>query len=390
MIAVELREIKESEIGKVKELRDYAFRVPASGGEDDFNYWVQNARRLGLFYGEHLLAQVLTYPLSVSILGERFSMGGIAYVASFPEFRNGGLITRLMTESLVRMRDAGQLVSYLSPFSIPFYRRFGYEVFTEKVELEIPSHALPDMGTVPGRVMRLTSKDGTGISVVRELYNRLALTKKSGMMMRDDAWWLRLARRGYTKEIAVYCDMNGVTMGYMLFTLDAEVFKVHEMVTLNYEAEKGLWRFIGTHGMMVDRVVAKNVGSLRDVSLAFPSPDFQKREILDFMMRIVDVEAFLSKYRFEWTDNALYLQVEDEIAPWNEGVFEIRGSFVKRVESTKEPVLAITIQALGQMLMGFARPRDLVHYEKAQGSDITVEAWEKAIPHVRSDFYDAF
>ncbi|MBC2309245.1 GNAT family N-acetyltransferase, partial [Listeria welshimeri] len=218
--------------------------------------------------------------------------------ASFPEYRNAGLIRQLMEASLEQMRDNGQIVSYLSPFSIPFYRKFGYEVFTEKGELEIPAHALPDMGTVPGRGMRMTSDDGTGISVVRELYNRFALTKKSGMMMRDDAWWLRMARRKYTKEIAVYCDMNGTTMGYMLFTLDHEVFKIHELVALNYEAEKGLWRFVSSHNMMVDRVVAKNVGSLRDIALAFPSPDFQKREILDFMMRIVDVQAFLEKYRF--------------------------------------------------------------------------------------------
>ncbi|MBC1475161.1 GNAT family N-acetyltransferase [Listeria grandensis] len=387
---MELREIKDSEIGKVKELRDYAFRLPASGGEADFNYWAENARRLGLFYGEHLLAQVLTYPLSVSILGERFSMGGIAYVASYPEYRNGGLIRRLMEESLVKMREAGQLVSYLSPFSIPFYRKFGYEIFTEKVELTIPAHALPDMGTVPGRVMRFTSEDGTGISVVRELYNRFALTKKSGMMMRDDAWWLRLARRGYTKEIAVYCDMNGIATGYMLFGLDHEVFKIHEMIALDYEAEKGLWRFIGSHGMMVDRVVAKNIGSLRDIALAFPSPDFEKREILDFMVRIVDVEPFLEKYRFDRSDTTLYLQVEDETAPWNEGLFEIRGSFVKRIDKTEGGILTISIQGLSQMLMGFVRPRDLVYYGKATASDMTISAWEKVIPHVRSDFYDGF
>lgn len=139
--------------------------------------------------------------------------------------------------------------------------------------------------------------------------------------MRDDAWWLRLARRGYTKEIAVYCDMNGIATGYMLYGLDHEVLKIHEMIALDYEAEKGLWRFVGTHGMMVDRVVAKNVGSLRDVALAFPSPDFEKREILDFMVRIVDVEPFLEKYRFDRSDTTLYLQVEDETAPWNEGLF---------------------------------------------------------------------
>lgn len=389
---MELREIKDSEIGKIKELRDYAFRFPASGGEADFQYWAENARRLGLFYGEYLLAQVLTYPLAVSILGERFSMGGVAYVASFPEYRNAGLIRQLMEASLEQMRDNGQIVSYLSPFSIPFYRKFGYEVFTEKVELEIPAHALPDMGTVPGRVMRMTSDDGTGISVVRELYNRFALTKKSGMMMRDDAWWLRMARRKYTKEIAVYCDMNGTTMGYMLFTLDHEVFKIHELVALNYEAEKGLWRFVSSHNMMVDRVVAKNVGSLRDIALAFPSPDFQKREILDFMMRIVDVQAFLEKYRFvNRSETVLYVEVEDETAPWNEGLFEIRGSMVRRVERPEGAgVLSITIQGLGQMMMGFVRPRDLVYYEKAQASEITIEAWEKVIPHMRSDFYDAY
>ncbi|WP_407675725.1 GNAT family N-acetyltransferase [Peribacillus saganii] len=53
------------------------------------------------------------------ILGARtFKMGGIAGVASYPEFRRDGLLKRLMTDAPFQMMENGQSISLLHPFKI--------------------------------------------------------------------------------------------------------------------------------------------------------------------------------------------------------------------------------------------------------------------------------
>lgn len=58
-------------------------------------------------------------------------MGGIAGVATWPENRRGGLVSKLLSKALARMNEEGQVLSCLHPFSVPFYRKFGWELYTD-------------------------------------------------------------------------------------------------------------------------------------------------------------------------------------------------------------------------------------------------------------------
>ena len=64
-------------------------------------------------------------------------MGGIGNVTSYPEVRGKGSVRQLMEKALKEMKEQGTVLSYLSPFSYHFYRKFGYEVAFEKRQYDI-------------------------------------------------------------------------------------------------------------------------------------------------------------------------------------------------------------------------------------------------------------
>ena len=46
-------------------------------------------------------------------------------MGTYPEYSNLGLMHKLLEQALTNMRARGQYLSYLYPYSIPYYRRKG-------------------------------------------------------------------------------------------------------------------------------------------------------------------------------------------------------------------------------------------------------------------------
>ncbi|WP_239255661.1 GNAT family N-acetyltransferase [Listeria ilorinensis] len=387
---MEIRQIHEEEIHKIKQLRDYSFRHPARGGDEDFMFWMNRATRLGAFEKDKLLAQVLTYPLAASFYEQTFAMGGIVYVASFPENRGGGLIRKLMHASLVEMRQKGQLLSYLRPFSVPFYRKFGYELFTEELAVELSAAHLPRNKEYTG-ILERTSHHEVSFEDVKDIYDRYQ-KRKNGMLVRDPAWWSRLLRRGFTNEAVLYRDQDGQPQGYALYTFEGDTMVIYELAALTNEAEKAIWQFVKSHQSMFQTVKAMNVGNIRDLALWLTDPtDLAITETLSFMMRIVDVQPFLEKIPFNHLAEPLYLEISNDFAEWNNGCYQITKQGVVRIDHVPaEKGLRADIQTFSQMMTGFIRPTKLAYYEKLQGKAETIQQWEAALPIRETQLFDTF
>src|SRR4051812_5295884 len=63
-----------------------------------------------------LLSGLMLLPLETWIQGKKLAMGGIAGVATWPEARRQGCVSKLLVHSLNTMREAGQTISMLAPF----------------------------------------------------------------------------------------------------------------------------------------------------------------------------------------------------------------------------------------------------------------------------------
>lgn len=64
---------------------------------------------------EELVAQFAVYPLDMNIYGERYEVGFVTSVCTYPEYTGHGLMKKLMRKSLTRMRDSNKsLCSFVS------------------------------------------------------------------------------------------------------------------------------------------------------------------------------------------------------------------------------------------------------------------------------------
>jgi len=82
---------------------------------------------------EELVAQFAVYPLDMNIYGERYEVGFVTSVCTYPEYTGHGLMKKLMRKSLTRMRDSNKSFALLYPYSIPLYRGLGWEIISNKM-----------------------------------------------------------------------------------------------------------------------------------------------------------------------------------------------------------------------------------------------------------------
>lgn len=353
---------------------------------------LQEAEVFGWFTPEdQLVSQICIYPCEVNIHNCIFKMGGVTGVGTYPEFAGMGLMNDLIRRALEKMRKAGQYISYLYPYSIPYYRRKGWEIMSDHITFELKDTEIPQTIDVPGHVERTT----VGNPMVREIYDRFARTTH-GALIRNDFEWVEYWRWENEDEriAAIYHDARNVPQGFLLYWVEDDIFHIREMVYLTQEARKGLWNFIRAHYSMIDAVRGDIYTS---EPLAFLLDESQIKETIEpyFMARIVDVERFLQAYPFEGTIRPFHFVVTDPMAHWNNGVFGITAdkNAPNGIAVSAEPVgkpVELDIQTLTTMLMGYKRPTYLAKIERIRTDRRTLRLLEEIIPDGQPYFSDYF
>ncbi|AEG61071.1 GNAT family N-acetyltransferase [Desulforamulus ruminis] len=351
---------------------------------------LEQADVLGWFDGEKLVSQVAVYPFQVRIFNKTYDMGGLTGVGTFPEYSNQGLMHKLLQQALTNMREKKQSISYLYPYSIPYYRRKGWEIISDKITFEVNDFQLPKIKTVPGEVERVDIENHN----LKLAYERFA-HQTHGAMLRNDLAWDEYWRWDLDDlTAAIYYNEGGQPDGYVLYWISNEVFHIKDMIFINEEARSGLWNFISAHFSMITKVVG-NIHT--DEPLAFLLEDADIKETISpyYMARIVDVEQFISQYPFKpdnrerrWT-----FTLDDPLLPWNQGTFAIcihpdgKGK-IARVEGSSKS--QIDIQTMTTMLLGYKRPDYLLKIGRLSCSAETVDMLEDAIEQQTPYFSDYF
>lgn len=397
---LKMRELTKQDISQFNGLLRYAFQVTRKelmdvGWEEDeikrSKYPVlEKAKVLGWFDGKKLASQIAVYPMKVNIHGTIYEMGGVTGVATYPEYANYGLMHDLMKRALELMRDAGQTVSFLYPYSIPFYRKKGWEIISDKMEFSIKDTQLPKFVDVPGMMDRveLESKD------IKDVHDRFADTRH-GVLVRGDLEWEEYFRWEVEDLIAaVYYGTNHEPLGYLFYWIENDVFHIKEIVYLTQEARHGLWNYISAHFSMISEVKGDNY---TNEPMAFLLEDSEITEKIEpyFMGRIVDLEKFLEKYPFAVTSssNKITFNVSDSMLEWNNGIFSItwgdKGNVIISREEISQPI-NISIQTLITMFMGYKIPSYLNRVEKIKTTAENIKLLERLIPLEQAYFSDYF
>lgn len=344
----------------------------------------------GWFDGDKLISQVAVYPMKVRIFNRTYDMGGLTGVGTYPEYANQGLMHKLLNKALNNMKDRKQTISYLYPYSIPYYRRKGWEIISDKIAFEINDYQLPKIKQVSGEMERVDVHS----EEVKKAYERFAL-QTHGALLRDDlAWNEYWLWDSDDLMAAVYYNANNEIDGYILYWIKEEVFYIKDMIFINEEARTGLWNFISAHFSMITKVKGH---TYTDEPLAFLLEDADIKETISpyFMARIVDLEGFIEQYAFkpdtikrEWI-----FKMDDPVLAWNQGNFILtidesgKGKVTRTTKYTEDK---IDIQTMTTMLLGYKRPDYLFKIGRISCSHETVDMLEDSIEQQTPYFSDYF
>lgn len=331
---------------------------------------------LGSFIGEQLAAKLHILPLTLFMGDNKFSFGGIAGVATWPEYRRVGHINHLLKQSFVEMKARGYSMSMLHPFLIKFYRKFGYEVtnYTYKYDLTPNDIATYRSTGICKRVTFENQKD-----TIKKLYEATA-SAYSLMMDRDD-WWWRKRVISEKDTIILYYNEAGEVLGYLIANINNSHLRVEEMVYQTADACLSLLQWIKNHDSMVETITL--IGQ-PDQSLAFylDNPRITLTKKAYFMTRIIDFAAFIKNYPYFTVEENVQIvfQVEDEYAPWNSGnwLVTIQENQCKQVEKIDQTIEAdimfsMDINGLTALLLGSESLENLHRFGVLQVEEKTVK-----------------
>lgn len=388
-----IRSLTTDDLDEYNSLLRYAFQVTEedlqrAGWRDDEIMQskfpiLERADVLGCWNGDELVSQIAVYPLRMNIHSSIYDIGHVTSVSTYPEYSGHGLMKRLLRLSLVRMREDRRSLALLYPFSIPLYRKFGWEIVSNKISYKVKDtqiHPGRIKDRAPGYVRRVEWDDPEFMN----LHARFAL-KTHGCIMRDSVAWDEYWR--WDEEdtlVAIYYDIEDTATGYMVYSIKTDIMHIKEMVYLNMEAQKGLWNYISAHYSMIDEVRGY---TYRNELMAFMLEDGNISEtIRPYMMaRIVDVEMFFEDYRTDdaEADVCFAFEIEDSFAEWNNRTFNVlfHGGRAEVTGMDADHRVRMTIGTMSTLLLGYMSATQLSRLERIEGSEEAIEALDEILIH---------
>ncbi|QCR31897.1 enhanced intracellular survival protein Eis [Lysinibacillus sp. SGAir0095] len=400
-----MREIRMDEMAKSIDLLNYVFQMSMSIKKDR-TFVSEKSRQfnvghaLGWFDGDHLVSQILSLPFQVNVYGVPYEMGGITAIGTYPEYSKQGLMDKLIKETLTVMRSEKRYISYLFPFSIPYYRKKGWEIMSDIVEFQVKDTQFPNYMELPGQIRRVDTRASDVVSIYEQYASRT-----HGAMIRNTIAWNEKFHEDYWEEkfvdtdvqlqAAVYYNEDDEPQGYIYYRIMEENFYIDEIVYLQEEARKGLWNFVSAHKSMVYNAYGKTAGN-EPVAFLLEDSEIIQKVSPYFMARIVDVEKFLETYPFDEPNFHIRFTVTDRLVEWNNGTYDIKSEdwklkITKLEQNDREDLtVQMSIQTLTTMLLGYKRPKYLEKIERVKGAGDTVAVLEDILPVGIPTFIDYF
>lgn len=381
-------QLKEDKFREALRLSEYAFqyKVDEERLQQQLTKMKESHEIYGIMEGKDLAAKLHFIPFHIYIGKEKFKMGGVAGVATYPEYRRSGYVKELLQHSLQRMKKDGFTVSMLHPFAVTFYRKYGWELCANLLVCHLTKSDLVMKKQVNGTVKRFNKENHP--EEVEKLYETFA-ERFSGMLVRNEKWWLQAVYEDLT--LAIYYDENKTAAGYMLYKIENYKMTVDEFVPLHNEARNGLWNFICQHDSMI-KELEMTVSENEQLLYTLQEPRVKTEIKPYFMGRIVDVEQFLKQYELNWNNvqQEVILHITDSFAPWNNVSVRLANYEIAIIEEPMDKGINLDINALSTILLGYKRPLELNELELISGSEEEIRAFENVVPVRKSFIYDFF
>ncbi len=317
-------------------------------------YFDLSHKRLLTLPGVGVVSALTIVPTRLRVGGVPVECGGIAGVATRPEWQRLGYAGALLSQTVTDLWDELHYpLSLLHPVSAPFYRQFGWEYATHDFLWQAKPAALsrhPESHHVrPARKADWPE--------IESLVSRLTAAD-TGAIARDERRWdlIRLPLPG--REAYVYDAGAGIS-GYALWER-TDTLTVLEMHGQTADARHGLSGFLACQPEPMARWHAAP-----SHIAAFGLPPSSEPPAPGVMLRIVDLAGALSAVherlygavlRDEGT--TLTLRASDPVRAANTAPVRLTGGGVEPGTPRDRPWLRADIRLLAQLYLGYQTPSE--------------------------------
>ncbi|GEO46479.1 GNAT family N-acetyltransferase [Companilactobacillus kimchii] len=355
----------KSDLKQSISLRKYVFHSAYTEQKaKDYGCLLDMADKIGEFKDNKLLGQVLNLPIKINIYNNEIPAVGINHVGVYPENRSLGIASDLMVESLKSAQNHGQIVAILEPFAPSFYRKFGYDLFTERISYRVPLKNYPKFKKDKSfRVVRKPrcELDDIEIENIWKCYQIVA-SQTHGMQLRDKTWWQRHNYQYPNLNYGFVYDGKRIT-GYVSYRLNGTTMEIIDFIYLSNDIRQQLWSFLTAHGSNVFEIIGVSTSN-HNLSYDFNDPRIEQQLWLNTMIRIVDLKEFLKLWIQSFSlKSEITFSVEDKFAPWNNGTYKLEGTLVK-CDEMEDGFEKITMQQLAAIFLGPLSQEQLVQFMK--------------------------
>ena len=323
----------------------------------------------GIFAGGVPVAGLYLHHFRTLWVDREIPMEGVGGVVALPEARRRGYTERALAGSLADMRAREVPLSFITtPFSYRFYQKMGWGYAFRRSEFTFPTldalplgqHARGEAHFVQSSSASLRSgglpdsMDGIYLQALRSRYHGLAL--------RDGVLWEKHLR-GEKTYAYVWEGPNGPS-GYVILRSNGPELRATELVFVDRNALLGLLGLLGHFDSQARTVRVELPCDVR-LDALLPEPGevgigLKQRG----MLRIVDIPRAMAARSWDTVDTrlAVHLEVEDALAPWNRGGWDV---CLMDGEARVEPNLGKTALATARL--------DISVLSSLYGGDLTAE-----------------
>ena len=308
-----------------------------------------------------ICATMVNHIYSVEFDGHIVAAGGVGGVSSLPEFRSKGGIRSIFREQFKEMYQKGFMLSYLFPFSHPYYRQFGYELCCSQSMYSVPIESLKNF-TCDLHVYMCRKDDP--LDDLKAAHAEFIKGKNLAIHRRDDQWWF--AEGDPFKDRCykyVFCDDDGMPRAYIIFQPKKNEEKwcwEANVKDIAYLSPADLCQVLGFMYRLRAQYGTMHIELPEEVPLQSMVPecrDAHNRLCPHGQMRIICVQKALELMHCPEEAGRIAIAVDDPFLEENTGTYvptfgEGHAISVER-DPEAEPDMKFDIQRFSQLAVGF-------------------------------------
>lgn len=348
------------------------------------------ADRRGLFDDGELRSVCAHHWFDANIRGTFHAAPGLSAVATPPEHRRSGYVTKLMRNALEEYRDRGDIVSLLWPFRYRFYRQMGWESCADGIRYSCEPSALAfarDEREQQGAFRQLDADDFDQISPVYEHY----VSEYTLSVTRSDEWWRYRVFESWRTDPYVYAwEVDGEVRAYLTYVIDGEsgerTLQVYDLAYLDLEGLLAILAFLTNHDSQVTTVSWSLPTDVAVLDLASDPEEIEATLKTGAMARLVDITRSLPALCEPEVDAQVTIEVSDPLVDWNDGTFhlEVADGEATCEQRMHDPDARIDIAHLTQLAVGHRSARHLADLHRLDAAGSVIDTLDELFPRAQT------